>query len=181
MEICATPIEILQPKVCHHNFSGLNENTRFYFISNINHIVFAWSKKHKHWNSTTTHSCGLMWQQCHSGSSLTRWALGSGYDIKLVIFKFKLIISMIEISNISCEIALRWMPHFGLVQSGNRPLPEPMLTQISVAIWQASQVNYWCPHAKAPGHHCHENWLNIHLIRSVSYRNITFIGKNITK
>ena len=46
-----------------------------------------------------------------------------------------------------CEIALRWMPYNlsnvkvyigsgnGLVPSGNKPLPEPMLTQIYVAIW----------------------------------------------
>ena len=52
-------------------------------------------------------------------------------------------------SGISYEIALRWMPLDltddkstlvqvinGLVPSGNKPLPEPMLTQISVAIWQ---------------------------------------------
>ena len=34
----------------------------------------------------------------------------------------------------------------GLVQSGNRPLPEPMLTQSGVAIWQChySTVSYTC-------------------------------------
>ena len=37
---------------------------------------------------------------------------------------------------------------YGLVPSGNKPLPEPMLSQIYVAIWQASQ-----------GH----NGLNLHL------------------
>ena len=44
------------------------------------------------------------------------------------------------------EIALRWMPRDltavnigsgnGLVQLGNKPLPEPMLTQIYVAKWR---------------------------------------------
>ena len=46
----------------------------------------------------------------------------------------------------SCEIVLTWMPQDltddkvnigsgnGLVPSGNKPLPEPMLTQIYVAI-----------------------------------------------
>ena len=50
---------------------------------------------------------------------------------------------------ISYETALRWMPldltddksvnigsGNGLVPSGNKPLPEPMLNQISVAIWR---------------------------------------------
>ena len=40
-------------------------------------------------------------------------------------------------SGISYEIALRWMPldliDDGLVPSGNKPLPELMLTQIYVA------------------------------------------------
>ena len=39
----------------------------------------------------------------------------------------------------TCEIGLRWMPQItindnGSVQSGNKPLPDPMLTQIYVAI-----------------------------------------------
>ena len=39
----------------------------------------------------------------------------------------------------TCEIGFRWMPQNtindnGSVQSGNKPLPEPMLTQIYVAI-----------------------------------------------
>ena len=43
---------------------------------------------------------------------------------------------------ISYEIALRWMPldltddKSILVPSGNKPLPEPMLTQIYVAKWR---------------------------------------------
>ena len=48
---------------------------------------------------------------------------------------------------ISCEIVLIWMSldltddvnigsGNGLVPSGNKPLPEPMLTQISVTIWR---------------------------------------------
>ena len=47
---------------------------------------------------------------------------------------------------ISCEINLRWMSQGltddnigsgnGLVPSGNKPLSEPMLTQIHVAIWR---------------------------------------------
>ena len=54
---------------------------------------------------------------------------------------------LIDGSGISCEIALIWMSMdfpddhvnigsgHGLVPSGNMPLPEPVLTQISVAIW----------------------------------------------
>ena len=57
-------------------------------------------------------------------------------------------ILVIDDSGISCEIALiRMSLDFtddqsgngsgnGLVLSGNKPLPEPMLTQISVAIWR---------------------------------------------
>ena len=51
---------------------------------------------------------------------------------------------------ISCEIAIRWIQldltddkstvnigsGNGLVSSGYKPLPEPMLTQIFVAIWR---------------------------------------------
>ena len=50
--------------------------------------------------------------------------------------------------SIFCEIALRWMPQgltndkstkdqvIGLVPPGNKPLPEPMLTNFSDAMWQ---------------------------------------------
>ena len=58
----------------------------------------------------------------------------SSCDIELVTFKLT---SRIDISNISCEITLRWMPQdlidivnissgSGLVLSGNKLLPEPM-------------------------------------------------------
>ena len=49
------------------------------------------------------------------------------------------------VAEVSHEIALRWMPQKltddnivsgnGLVPSGNKPLPEPMLTQSYVAKW----------------------------------------------
>ena len=66
------------------------------------------------------------------------------WKFRYVIFKWILVI---DGWSISCEIALIWMPlglHWwsvnigsgnGLVTSGNKPLPEPMLTQIFVAIW----------------------------------------------
>ena len=50
------------------------------------------------------------------------------------------------VAEVSYKIALRWMPldltddvigsGNGLVLSGNKPLPEPMLTQIFVAKWR---------------------------------------------
>ena len=52
--------------------------------------------------------------------------------------------SKITILNISCEIALSWMAQTYLVNidsgngfglRGNQVLPEPMLTQIYIAIW----------------------------------------------
>ena len=62
-------------------------------------------------------------------------------NFKLVILK---LVSMIDILSISCEIALKgvnvirpygWLVNIGsvngLVPSGNKPLPEPMLTQSS--------------------------------------------------
>ena len=64
-----------------------------------------------------------------------------GCNLKSVMFK---LISRIDILSISCEIAPRWMPQDliwwlvnigsgnGLVPSGNKPLPEPMLTKIFV-------------------------------------------------
>ena len=62
--------------------------------------------------------------------------------------KFRLVIFKPILVNvgwgIAYEIALRWMPQDitddksgnGLVPSGNKPLPEPMLTQIYVAKWR---------------------------------------------
>ena len=67
-------------------------------------------------------------------------------NLKLVIFKF--IIKHIDILSISCVIALVWMPQLrphwwlfnidsgnGLVPSGNKPLPAPVMTQICVSTW----------------------------------------------
>ena len=52
----------------------------------------------------------------------------------LVIFQLDLVIGGWGISG---EVALRWLPqNLTLVPSGTKPLPEPMLTQISVAIWR---------------------------------------------
>ena len=65
---------------------------------------------------------------------------GFDYSIKLVNFKLT---STINILSIFHEIAIT-TPHWsfinigsgnGLVPSGNKPLPEPMLTLIPVAIW----------------------------------------------
>ena len=62
--------------------------------------------------------------------------------IKLVDFKAT---SMTYIWSFSCEIVNVTRPRWwlvniisgnGLVPSGNKPLPEPMLTQIYVAIWR---------------------------------------------
>ena len=66
------------------------------------------------------------------------------WKFEYVIFEW---IFVIDDWGFSCEITLVWMSlglHWwsvnigsgnGLVPSGNKPLPEPMLTQISVAIW----------------------------------------------
>ena len=66
-------------------------------------------------------------------------------NFRKIIFQ---LILVIDGWSISCKIVLKWMPTNGpywwyinigsgngLVPSGNKPLPEPMLTQISVAIW----------------------------------------------
>ena len=67
------------------------------------------------------------------------------WKFRYVIFKQ---ILLIDGWGIYCEIALVWMSlgfHWwavnngsdnGLVPSGNKSLPEPMLTQIFVAIWR---------------------------------------------
>ena len=68
-----------------------------------------------------------------------------GSNSKSVIFEHMLLIKFVSTS---CEISLRWMPQNafednsplveegnGLVPSGNKPLHQPMLTQISVSIW----------------------------------------------
>ena len=61
--------------------------------------------------------------------------------LKLVIFKLT---SRIDILSIYFEIALRWRPHWslvnigsgnGLIPSGNKLLPEPMLTKFYDVIW----------------------------------------------
>ena len=64
-------------------------------------------------------------------------------------------ILMIDVWAISCEIALMWVSLdfpddqstlvqvMALVPSGNKPLPEPMLTQIYVAIWCHSATMWW--------------------------------------
>ena len=61
---------------------------------------------------------------------LTHWPPGDVF--KLIIEKSSLVTHR--------EIALKWMSTLvqcnGLVSSGNKPLPEPMLTQLHVAIWR---------------------------------------------
>ena len=77
-------------------------------------------------------------------AELTHWPLGwCGHNFKLRIFNF---ISGDKLS-ISCWIALRWMQQGfmgwsfntgsgnGLVSSSNKPLPEPVLSQIYVTMW----------------------------------------------
>ena len=64
-----------------------------------------------------------------------------GSNFKSIIFKRMLRIKLVS----TCEIALRWMPQNtfevnigsgkGLVPSGNKPLPEHMLTLIYVDTW----------------------------------------------
>ena len=87
--------------------------------------------------------------------NLNSLALGWwGCNLKLVFFKVK---SRIDISSLSSEIAPRWMPQdltddkSTLVQvmawcrqaTLNKPLPEPMLTQISVTIWCHKTTMSW--------------------------------------
>ena len=113
----------------------------------------------------TTLQCiitGLVKNRCDSGPPFTKpywWfserlqsivnSLAPGkfeWDFRHVIFKQILVI---DDWGISCEIALTWKPQRltddvnigsgnGLVPSGNKPLPEPILTQFSrsVAIWR---------------------------------------------
>ena len=86
---------------------------------------------------------------CHMGPlgyiELTHWPLGKfEWNFRHVIFKQILVI---DGWGISCKTAPIWMSldftdesvniggGNGLVPSGNKPLPEPMLTQISVVIW----------------------------------------------
>ena len=66
----------------------------------------------------------------------------SGCDSKIGIFNLVLLIGIFRSSH---DNALRWMPQDltvnidsgnGLVPSGNKPLPEPMLTQFLVALWR---------------------------------------------
>ena len=64
-----------------------------------------------------------------------------GFEINFRELIFKQIL-VIDGGSISCEIVLTWTlkdlnigSGNGLVPSGNKPLPEPMLTQFSVAIW----------------------------------------------
>ena len=48
--------------------------------------------------------------------------------------------------------------------------------------WVHTQhCSYWCPGAKAPGHQYPRCWMNIHSTESVSNRNITFVGNNVSE
>ena len=108
--------------------------------------VMAWCRQ------AASHYLGQCWPRSQSPYGVTRpqWvnSLAPGifkWNFVEIILK---IISVIHGWGISFEIALRWMPldiyswevniglGNGLVPSGNKPLPEPMLTQISVAIWR---------------------------------------------
>ena len=84
------------------------------------------------------------------GAFSAHWSLGdvvapkliAPWDIcvKFLMFKLNLVIDRLCIS---CEITLRWMSlgltdgksGNGLVQSSNKPLPEPLLTKLCVATW----------------------------------------------
>ena len=98
---------------------------------------FVACQPHSH-NSTRRH--------CTSEFSiLTHWPLGDlNVILKNVIFNLALLIGILKSSY---DNVLRWMSQDltddvnigsgnGLVPSGNTPLPEPVLTKISNAIWR---------------------------------------------
>ena len=77
--------------------------------------------------------------------SLTHWPLEFVWDIIYVIFKRVLVFDGLGHLLWNCPnmnvTGLHWWSvnidsGNGLVPSGNKPLPEPMLTQISVTIWR---------------------------------------------
>ena len=82
----------------------------------------------------------LFWPGCINSLAPGRFELNFMY----VILK---LILVTDVWGISCRIALIWIAtglHWwsvnidsgnGLVPSGNKPLPEPMLTKIPVTIW----------------------------------------------
>ena len=104
---------------------------------------------HRQQAVTWTNDDKVIW--CHMA------ALGCNYSINSLApgrfqFNFRKVIFKLTLVNggwsISYEIALRWMPQDltddksnigsgnGLVPWGNKPLPEPMLTQIYVIKWR---------------------------------------------
>ena len=113
-----------------------------------NNRLVAWQQQAITW---TDYTSDLKFDSKHPGANeLTE--LNSlapekfEWNFKHVIFKQILVI---DGWGISCEITLQWMSltglHWwsvnigsgnGLVPSGNKPLPEPVLTKISNAIWR---------------------------------------------
>ena len=81
-------------------------------------------------------------------SLLTHICITRPQWVKSVIF-----ISKIDILSISCEIALRWMHETslivnigsgnGLVLPSNKPLPEPVLTQLFGTLWRHQATMSW--------------------------------------
>ena len=79
----------------------------------------------------------------HTAMLLTHCSLGDLVIIKKVLSLSEHMLT-IKVMSTSCEIALRWVVQNtfddvgsgnGLVPSGNKPLPEPVLSQIYVTIW----------------------------------------------
>ena len=118
-----------------HKFSVATPETNLGEILKLKYIHFIWRKWISECCNFVNFVQGLVW--CGIGP-LTHWPLGNLNEILDMSF-FKQIL-MISGWGISCEIALIWMSldlnddqiiissGNGLVPSGNKPLPEPMLT-----------------------------------------------------
>ena len=84
----------------------------------------------------------------HEKDSWIEWVSPGRFQLNISYANFKLILVIDGWSwGISCENVFVTGPHWwsvnigsgnGLVPSGSKPLPVPMLTQIYVTIWQAS-------------------------------------------
>ena len=100
-------------------------------------VSSSWKKKQRSgfgwWNSNNLNQCCFI-KPLPPG--------GGGNNLELLIFKDIKKLTIIDILNISCEFVFRWMPQDltddvnigsgdGLVLSGNKPSPEPTLTQMA--------------------------------------------------
>ena len=91
--------------------------------------------RHLWWGAETNNSPIVMINSLIPGRS---WRCGC--NLKCVIFNPFI---WINVLSFSCEIVLRWMPHWWLIDivsgnclvpSGNKPLLEPMLAEIAVTM-----------------------------------------------